>query len=261
MKEVQMSLNFRIKESASIATIIIEDEPIVLGRPVLLSTNGKDKLFQNLRMMHFQQQVMHKAAAKLFSAKLSMFQDPLSIEITIVTWTPFRDIRLEHTIKSIMDGLNRTVIQDDSLVMAAQIWLEKAKKSYVKPYAIVTLTDNATGSSITFKVDGPVVEKELPTPYTIGGGISYPQQFLNEWTTIKNDLSALQGYIHNSYEICHICFLTNDLSKDVDNMFLTYIGSLRDNGFLDSSNTIGFGMYKRLVSQPDEKTIITLVTK
>lgn len=256
-----MSSHIKVIERNSIATITIDGKPIVLERPDLQSFNGNNKLFQNLPMMQFQQQVMHKAAAKLLGANLTTFQNPLSVDITIVSSAPFQDIKLEHAIKSILDGLNKNVIQDDSLIMNAQIWLEKAQKSYVKPYVKVTLTDIVKRLDITIKIDGPVVEKVLATPYNIGGELSYRKQFMSEWKSTKNDISSIRSSINNSYEICHICFLTNDLSKDVDNMFLTYIGSLRDNGFLDSSNTIGFGMYKRLVPQPDEKTIITLVAK
>ncbi|MGE7910779.1 hypothetical protein [Lysinibacillus xylanilyticus] len=244
----------------SIMTIRIDGEPIEYERPQLPSQHA-DKLFQNLMMMHFQQQVMHVASAKLRSAKLAVFQKSVSVEIKVVTLSAIQDIRLEYAIKSILDGLNKAVIRDDTSVMNIQIWLEKVSKSYDKPYTRVTITDNVTRASITFKIDGPIVEKVLAIPYNIGGSLNYSKQFLNELSTIENEMSSLRGSFNNSYEICHICFYTNNLRKDVDNMFLTYIYLLRVNGYIDASNTVGFGMYKRAAISGEEKTLISLVPK
>lgn len=244
----------------SLMTIQIDGEPIGYERPHLLS-NHPDKLFQNVPMMHFQQQVMHVASARLAQGKLSVFQNSVSVEIVIVTAAPYQDVKLEYAIKSILDGLNKVVVRDDSLIMNTQIWLEKASKSYVKSYTKVTVHDSTTNASITFQIDGPVVEKALATLYKIGGTLNYSQQFINELSTIDSEISFLRGSFNNKYEICHICFHTNNMRKDVDNMFLTYIYSLRVNGFIDATNTIGFGMYKREAINGEEKTLINLVSK
>ncbi len=252
--------NITACEHSSFMTIQIDGEPVVHERPQLLFSHV-DKLFQNLPMMQFQQQVMHVASAQLMNANLIVFQNPVSIEITVVTTKPFQDTRLEYAIKSVLDGLSKAVIRDDTLVMNIQIWLEKVSKSYDKPYTRVTITDNVTRASITFKIDGPIVEKVLAIPYNIGGSLNYSKQFLSELSTIENEMSSLRCSFNNSYEICHICFHTNNLRKDVDNMFLTYIYLLRVNGYIDASNTVGFGTYKRAAICGEEKTLISLVPK
>lgn len=160
--------NIIASEHTSFMAIQMKGEPVEYERPQLLSKNQLDKLFQSLKMMHFQQQVMHIASAKLTHGNLLVFQNPVSVEITIVTSVLNKDINLEFAVKSILDGMNKTVIQDDDLIMNIQIWLEKSNKSYVKSYAKVTVNDSVTNASITFQIDGPVVEKALAILLNVG---------------------------------------------------------------------------------------------
>lgn len=240
----------------TIAVIHIDGEPQAFQRPI---SNGKQ--FQSISMMTFQQLVMFKAGAALGSKGLNTFVNPVSVEITYTTLDLFKDIELENIIKSVLDGLNKTIIKDDSLVVMAQCWLNKGIKRYPKPHIDIKVRDIVNNNTITFRLDIPIIQKEIAVTYDVGGLLQYKSQFLKELSIIDHAISSICGSNKKRYEICHMCFYTEDMSKDVDNLYLTYIRSLRKNGLLDSTNNIGIGMYKRHANIGEGKTLINLVSK
>lgn len=256
MKNSSPSLKIRMHKQNSIAVIQIDGEPKAYQRPI---SNGKQ--FQSITMMTFQQLVMFKAGAALGGKGVNTFVNPVSVEITYTTLDLFKDIELEGIIKSVLDGLNKSIIKDDSLVVMAQCWLEKGNKRYPKPRIDINIRDLVNNNSITFRLDTPPIHKEVAVTYDVGGSLQYKPQFLKELSTIEHAISSIRGSNNNQYEICHMCFYTEDMSKDVDNLYLTYIGSLRKNGLLDSTNNIGIGMYKRHANIGEGKTLINLVSK
>lgn len=256
MKKLSTSPNIKMRELNSIAVIQIDGEPKVFQRPI---SNGKQ--FQSISMMTFQQLVMFKAGAALGSKGLSTFVNPVEVEITYTTLDLFKGIELESIIKSVLDGLNKSIIKDDSLVVTAQCWLKKGIQRYPKPHIDIQVRDIVNNDTITFRLDTPTIHKEVAVPYDIAGALQYKLQFLNELSSIDNAISSILASNNNQYEICHICFYTEDMSKDVDNLFLTYVRSLRKNGLLDNMNNIGIGMYKRHANVGEGKTIINLLAK
>ena len=256
MKHTSTSPEVKIHEQGFVAVVQIDGEPQVFQRP---SSTGKQ--FQSVPMMTFQQLIMFKAGAALGSKGLNTFVNPVSVEIIYTTLDLFKDIELEYVIKSVLDGLNKSIIQDDSLVVMAQCWLKKGTKRSPKAHIDITIRDVVNSNTISFKLDTPAIQKEVAVAYDVGGVLQYDPQFLLELSMIHNAVSTVRGPNNNQYEICHMCFYTEDMSKDVDNLFLMYIRALRKNGLLDSSNNMGIGMYKRRANIGEGKTIINLVSK
>ncbi|MFJ8263379.1 hypothetical protein ACIQ4I_15730 [Rummeliibacillus sp. NPDC094406] len=255
-KQIPQFQSVNISEFSSGIIIQIEDTPVVFQRPIT-----KESVFQNVTMMTFQQLIMKRARAALRAKSLKAFINPVSIEITITSLSSPQSMLLERILKAIFDGLNKQVIQDDFLVSHAQIWLKNCNQRYQKSIVEVEVRDTITGDKIYFRVNSPSIEKKNPFVYKIGGAINYNQQFTKQLTMIEQSILAQNFTSKRQYEICHMLFCVSDLSKDVDNMFLTYIDFIRSNGYLDISNNIGFGMYKRVVEKGKEKVIINLVAK
>ncbi len=256
MKQTFMSPDLNVYTNSSIAIIQFEGEPQVFQRP-----SSKGKQFQNVSMMIFQQLIMTKAGAMLGSKGLQPFTNPISIEMILTTLQPFQNIELEYVIKSVLDGLNKSVIQDDSLVVRAQCWLERATKRSPKTRIDITVSDIATNDAITFQMDIPPIQKVIAVPYDIGGALQLDPKFEQTLIDIENGILKDCGTIMNQYEICHMCFCTVDMSKDIDNLYLMYIRALRKSKLLDGTNNIGIGMYKRHVNAGEGRTIINLVSK
>lgn len=245
-----------MSERGTSVIIQLNDTPISFPRPI---TN--DKLRQNHTMMFYQQLVMKEARSALRANSLDVFKNPVSVEIEVSTLSSFQTFTLENVIKAIFDGLNRHVIANDSLITHAQIWLKKAQQRYRKDLTKVRVEDLVNGNNITFSLDLPCVEKKNAFVYSIGGALDYDPQSLAEITNIRNVFSLTTFTATNKYDICHMLFYTADMKKDVDNMFLMYVDQIRDLGLLDSTNTIGIGMYKRHADEQGERTIINLISK
>lgn len=256
MTTLPISLKVDYKEYNSMALIKIHGEPQVFQRP---SSTGK--LFQDISMMLFQQLVMSRASAALGSQALKPFTNPVSVEITCTTHRLFKEFELEYVTKSILDGLNLSIIQDDSLVTMALCELKKGTKRSPKERIDITVREVGSNNAISFKLDTPVIQKKVAVSYSVGGVLQYNPQFLLDLTMIDNAISTNRGSSNKWYDICHMYFDTEYMNKDVDNMFLMYIGSLRRNGLLNSSNNIVIGMYKRHVDGEGGRTLINLISK
>lgn len=116
--------------------IQIHDEPKAKVRP------QQNKVIQNHSMMFFQQLIMKEARAALRGESLDPFHNPINIEIELTTFQPANQTRLERVLKAILDGLNRHVISDDSIINNAQIWLIKGNKRYPKTDIEVRIEDS-----------------------------------------------------------------------------------------------------------------------
>jgi len=249
-------IRMEISENKAGMIIHVNVSPKALPRPTT-----KDKLRQNITMMHFQQLVMKEARGALRAKSLGIFNNDLSIEIEITSIKSPQYFNLEDVLKAIFDGLNKHVIYDDSLISHAQIWLNKAPKRYPKTIIKVHIEDLVTRDSISFTLDLPSIEKRNPVVYNINASLNYDLQAAKDIARTSRSFSLQNFTPVRQYEICHMLFYTSDLSKDIDNMFFMYIDSIRDKGFLDYSNNIGIGMYKRHADKDNERTIINLVSK
>lgn len=246
----------KITEYPTAMLLQINEPPIVFQRPITTDT-----LFQDLTMMTFQELIKKSAKAALRAKSLNVFTNSVSVVITITSLKALQSIALELTLKAIFDGLNKFVIQNDSQITHAQVWFKKATTRYPKPIVEVELQDVITGDNIYFRLESPCIEKVNPVVYNIGGKIEYDPQFMNRMTILEQSIAAQNYTSKNRYEICHMLFYVSDFSKDIDNMFLAYIGTLRINGYLDISSNIGIGMYKRPADVGKERTLINLVAK
>lgn len=237
--------------------IQIHDEPKAKIRP-----QYQNKVIQNHSMMFFQQLIMKEARAALRRELLDPFHNPINIEIELTTQQPANQIRLEKVLKAIFDGLNRNVISDDSIINNAQIWLIKGNKRYPKTDIEIRIEDSLCKKSIRFNCQLPCVEKIEAIPYDVGGNMTLSTQAAADQHVIEQALHSTisKTTVNGQYDICHMLFCTNDNTKDVDNMFLSYIHVIRNTGLLDGSKNIGIGMYKRHVEQGNEKTIINLLS-
>lgn len=237
--------------------IKIHDKPKTKIRP-----QHQNKVIQNHSMMFFQQLIMKEARAALRKQSLDPFHNPINIEIELTILQPANQLRLERVLKAIFDGLNRHVISDDSIINNAQIWLIKGNKRYQKTDIEIRIEDSLRKESIRFNCQLPSVEKIEAVPYDVGGKMTLSTKAVAEQHDIDHALhSAIsKTTVTGQYEICHMLFCTNDNTKDVDNMFLSYIHVIRNTGLLDGSRNIGIGMYKRHAEQGNEKTIINLLS-
>jgi hypothetical protein len=238
--------------------IQIYDKPKAKMRPQL-----QNKVIQNHSMMFFQQLIMKEARAALRRGTLNLFHNPINVEIVVTTIQSPNQIHLERVLKAIFDGLNRHVISDDNIINNAQIWLNKGTKRYPKTGIEVMVEDNVSKESISFNCQLPCVEKIEAVPYDVGGKMTLSTQASAEQQVIEQALlSAIsKTTVTGQYDICHMLFCTNDYTKDVDNMFLSYIHVIRNIGILDGSRNIGIGMYKRHEELGNERTIINLLSK
>lgn len=245
-----------ISETKAGIIVRLKGKPGVMYRPIT-----KDKLMQDISMMNFQQQVMKEARAALRAKSLDVIKNNISVEIEIISLQSPQSMNLEKVLKAIFDGLNKHIISNDRLISHAQIWLTKGRKRYPKTVIKVRVEDLTTSSSINFRVNLPPIEKKDAVVYNIGAQMDYDPQAAADMMMIERTFKANSLINSKRYEICHMLFYTNDLNKDVDNMFLAYISFVRQQGYLDCTNNIGIGMYKRYADMKDEQTIISLVSK
>ncbi|MFD1851037.1 RusA family crossover junction endodeoxyribonuclease [Oceanobacillus bengalensis] len=238
--------------------IQIYDKPRAKIRPQF-----QNKVIQNHSMMFFQQLIMKEARAALRRESLNLFHDPINVEIVITTIQSPSQIHLERVLKATFDGLNRHVISDDNIINNAQIWLNKGTKRYPKTDIEVRVEDSLSKQSIVFNCQLPCVEKIEAVPYDVGGKMTLSTQAAAEQQVIEQALLSTinKATVTGQYDICHMLFCTNDDTKDLDNMFLSYIHVIRNAGLLDISRNIGIGMYKRHAEQGNERTIINLLSK
>ncbi|WP_186576901.1 hypothetical protein [Aquibacillus kalidii] len=238
--------------------IQIYDKPKAKVRPQI-----QNKLIQNHSMMFFQQLIMKEARTALRRESLNPFHNPINVEIEVTTRQLPSQIQLERVLKTIFDGLNRWVISDDNIINNAQIWLSKGTKRYPKTDIQVRVEDSLSKDSIFFNCQLPCVEKIEAVPYDVGGTMIVSTQAATEQQVTEQALLSeiSKTTVTGQHDICHMVFCTNDDTKDVDNMFLSYIHLIRNKGLLDGSRNIGIGMYKRHAEQGNERTIINLLSK
>ncbi|MCT1577063.1 RusA family crossover junction endodeoxyribonuclease [Oceanobacillus kimchii] len=249
--------NVTVKQRRQNVIMQVYDEPKAQERP-----QQQNRVIQNHLMMMFQQLIMKEARAALRRESLKQFSNPINVEIEITTLQTPNQLQLENVLKAIFDGLNRQVIYDDSIINNAQIWLKKGNKRYPKTVIEVNIEDSLSKESISFSCQHTWIEKVDAVPYDVGGKMTFSTQAVTDQQIIEQTLHSTinKTSISGQYDICHMLFCTNDDTKDVDNMFLSYIHVIRDMGLLDGSKNIGIGMYKRHAEQGNEKTIINLLS-
>ncbi|PMC35513.1 hypothetical protein CJ195_19090 [Bacillus sp. UMB0899] len=245
----------KAKETKAGMIIQIMEPPKPLKRPL-----SQGRQIQDHSMMFFQQLVMKNAVAALRAKSLDIFKNKINIEIEIVSMESPNTLRLELILKTLFDSLNKNVIDDDSLIENAQIWLKKATKRNPKTQIKVSLEDIKTRECFSFSCQLPVIEKMVAVPYEINAAMSqHPKSAVDMQNIQQLIMSNVQT--QSRYDICHMLFNTSDASVDVDNLLLTYIDIIRQQGFLNHSTNIGIGLYKRHVERSAESVIISLVSK
>jgi hypothetical protein len=232
-----MSVNklrgINITYNSSGISIYIPGEPYALERPII---NVDDRLIQDGEMMFFQQKIMIAALGELRKNNVTV---PITrnIKIDIILKSPrimdYNDLMM--AMKSIIDGLNKSVIHNDSLIIEASISFKNvSRRGAIKSADIIQihLKDEADSTILLTGIQTEVIPKIQARPYKVDGAYDAPltshyyqkRLLLNLTQVMPSPAPSICGGTELEFE-----FSCSNSVKDVDNMVLLYLPTTINN--------------------------------
>ncbi|MGV3138177.1 hypothetical protein ACEF06_17185 [Brevibacillus agri] len=218
--------------------ICIHEEPIELQH----DSDEENERHQSVSMMAFQEKVAMLLRAKLKSIGI---QPPLSpsqysVNITVATPRPKKDVPLLSVMKAILDGINVEIIDDDRNIYRCDIqYIQKTVYSKAPQYQShdslkIGIYDMAS-SSLTpiVEVGGDFYIVPKQTPIMRDGGdrlIIFNSLRYQELAVPLRQAMKIKPCGH--YSVTMI-FVGKTYNKDIDNMARTYYPILGELGISD----------------------------
>lgn len=264
MKSININTDTKYFKTKDLTVLTINEEPRIWERP----DYKNKKLIQDHQMMLFQQKVMMYIRGKMRFDNVDVIKNSVTIEIEIHSSKSLEDFSIELIVKTILDSLNKNVLDDDSLIENLNIFYKRKQKRIYDKFSddnlYICITELITNKVVHVDFSIELIEKKNAIPYDIEGEVSAPHNSISYQNDIYNDLdSGLTNVANVKYKeeiICHMMFETQDNSKDIDNMMLMYLPVLERIFTQYKSQVISIHLYKR-EPKSNPRTVINLLLK
>lgn len=116
-------------------TFTVSGKPLPKQRPRTVRTkNGKSRTYTPKKTLDAEERIRMIAWAEMQKNKVKKFTDPVGVAISFIGANPSADI--DNLMKTVLDGMNGTVFEDDRQVVDCQISKRNTK---LNPRTVVSV--------------------------------------------------------------------------------------------------------------------------
>jgi len=228
------------------------------GKPLSYThvTKKGTKQLQAIEMMHFQNKIQSICRADLLGRQVSipLGLNMIEIQIEVVSSRTVAELSLLLIMKSILDGLNQSILRDDSVVSRCSINYTYKKKPVLhlkrSPLDWLTIKIIDLGSSSVVaslkKINIHLVPKKEPLVFDFDADYAIFALDEDEYLDgIYNGLSTTNFAvpIQSCYEVT-MKFSGALKSIDIDNLALVYYRLIEDSHYMNLKNVTSITLEK-----------------